>query len=177
MMLPTGTRVAAADGETLPQSGDRITDKSAPPDDGAVRKWIGPKAFGRWVELRNWIDESYPGVFAPDWLYGGKNRGWSLRYKKTKAFVTLVPEYRRFSAVVVMGGAERKKFEERRYVWRPQLVKLYDEAKTYIDGKWLTVAISSARDLRDVTELLTMKRPPPSHSTSTSKSSRKASSR
>src|SRR3546814_5375095 len=59
-----------------------------------------------------------------------KNRGWSLRYKKTRAFVTLVPEYRRFSAVVVMGGAEREKFEERRYVWRPQLVKLYDEAKT-----------------------------------------------
>lgn len=93
-------------------------------------------------------------------FYGGKNRGWSLRYKKTKAFTTLVPEYRRFSAVVVMGGAEREKFEERRYVWRPQLVKLYDEAKTYIDGKWLTLTISSADDLHDVTELLTMKRPP-----------------
>lgn len=162
MMLPTGTRVTAADRKMLPQIGDRITDKSAPPDDGAVRKWVGPKAFGHWAELRNWIDESYPGVFAPDWLYGGKNRGWSLRYKKTRAFCTLVPEYRRFSTVVVMGGAEREKFEERRYIWRPQLVKLYDEAKTYIDGKWLTVAISSARDVRDVTELLTMKRPPPS---------------
>ena len=43
-----------------------------------------------------------------------------------------------------------------------KLVKLYDEAKTYIDGKWLTVAISSAEDLHDVTELLTMKRPPTS---------------
>jgi hypothetical protein len=87
-----------------------------------------------------------------------------LRYKKTKAFTTLVPEYRRFSAVVVMGGAEREKFEERRYVWRPQLVKLCDEAKTYIDGKWLTLAISSADDLHDVTELLAMKRPPPPRS-------------
>src|SRR3546814_196454 len=177
MMLRADTKVAAADGETPPEVGNRITDKSAPPDDGAVREWIGPGAFGHWAELRNWIDEFYPGVFAPDWLYGGKNRGWSLRYKKTRAFVTLVPEYRRFSAVVVMGGAEREKFEERRYVWRPQLVKLYDEAKTYIDGKWLTVAISSADDLHDVTELLIMKRPPPSHSDSTSRSSRKASSR
>ena len=58
------------------------------------------------------------------------------------------------------GWAEREKFEERRYVWRPRLVKLYDEAKTYIDGKWLTVAILSADDLDDVTEHLTMKRPP-----------------
>ncbi|EJC84292.1 hypothetical protein Rleg4DRAFT_6107 [Rhizobium leguminosarum bv. trifolii WSM2297] len=147
---------------TLPQIGDRITDKSAPPDNSAVREWIGPEAFERWDELRDWIDEFYPGVFAPDWLYGGKYRGWSLRYKKTKAFTTFVPEYRRFSAVVVMGGAEREKFEERRYVWRPQLVQLYDSAKTYIDGKWLTVAIASADDLHDVMELLTMKRPPPS---------------
>jgi hypothetical protein len=153
MSLPAGT---------LPQIGDRITDKSAPPDDKAVREWIGPDPFKRWAELRNWIDESYPGVFAPDWLYGGKNRGWSLRFKKTKAFCTLIPEYRRLSALVVMGGAEREKFEERRNVWRPQVVKLYDEAKTYIDGKWLTIAISSKDDLQDAKELLIMKRPPPS---------------
>jgi hypothetical protein len=100
-----------------------------------------------------------------------------LRYKRTKAFVTLMPEYRRLSALVVMGGAERDKFEERRYVWRPQLVKLYDESKTHIDGKWLILAISSADDLHDVTELLIMKRPPPSHSNLRSRSSRKASSR
>lgn len=125
--------------------------------------------------MRSWINEVYPGVFAPDWLYGGMNRGWSLRYKKTRALVTLVPEYRRLSTLVVMGGAEREKFEERRPVWRPQLVKLYDEAKTYIDGKWLTVAISSADDLHDVTELLIMKRPPPPHGNSTSRPSRNAS--
>jgi len=148
------------DGNPLPQIGDRITGKTAAPDDAGIREWIGPEAFGRWAELRNWIDQVYPGVFATDWLYGGKNRGWSLRFKKVKAFTTLVPEYGRFSAVVVMGRAERETFEERRYVWRPQLVKLYDEARTYIDGKWLTLAISSADDLHDVTDLLTMKRPP-----------------
>ena len=31
--------------------------------------------------------------------------------------------------VVVMGRAEREKFEERRSVWRPRLVELYDKAK------------------------------------------------
>lgn len=176
-MLRADTRVIAADGATLPQIGDKITDKSAPPDDSAVREWIGPEVSGHWAELRNWIGEFYPAVFAPDWLYGGKNRGWCLRYKKTRAFVTLVPEYGRFSALVVMGGAEREKFEERRYVWRPQLIKLYDDAKTYTDGKWLTVAISSADDLHDVMELLTLKRPPLSHSNSTSRLARKTSSR
>ena len=146
--------------EQSPQIGDRITDKSAPPDGRTVCDWIGPGAFKYWVDLQNWIDEFYPGVFAPEWLYGGGRRGWSLRYKKTRAFCTFLPEYRRFSAVVVLGGAEREKFEERRYAWRSPLVKLYDEAKTFPDGKFLTVAISSADDRHDVMELLTMKRPP-----------------
>jgi len=176
MILSTHTKATAV-GEALPQIGDRITGKADAPDDATIREWIGLEAFGRWAELRSWIDQFYPDVFAPDWLYGGKNRGWSLRYKRVKAFTTLVPEYGRFSAIVVMGGAEREKFEERRYVWRPELVKLYDEAKTYIDGKWLTLANSSADDLHDLTELLTMKRPPLSHSTPTPRPSRKASSR
>jgi len=144
----------------LPQIGDRISGGAAAPDDAAIREWIGPEAFGRWAELRSWIDQFYPDIFTPDWLYGGKNRGWSLRYKRGKAFTTLAPEYGRFSALVVMGRAEREKFEERRYIWRPQLVKLYDEAKSYTDGKWLTLTISSAHDLHDVTDLLTMKRSP-----------------
>jgi hypothetical protein len=159
-MSRTDTKATAADGGTPPLIGSRITDKSAPPDDRAVRQWIGPGVFGHWTALRHWIDKSYPGIFEPDWLYGGKNRGWSLRYKKTKAFCTLVPEYGRLSAVVVLGRAEREKFEERRYAWRPSLVKLYDEAKAYIDGKWLTVAITSTDDLDEVMELLAMKRPP-----------------
>lgn len=148
--------------EQSAQVGDRITEKSAWPDDNTVRNWIGPAAFKHWAFLQTWIEEFYPGVFAPEWLYGGKKRGWSLRYKKTKAFCTFLPEYRRFSAVVVLGRAERERFEERRYLWRSQLVKLYDETHTYPDGKFLTVAISSANDRRDVTKLLTMKRPPPS---------------
>src|ERR1700754_1896870 len=146
--------------ELSPQIGDRMTDKSAPPDDSAVRSWIGPKAFAHWAGLRSWIDAFYPEVFSPDWLYGGKKRGWSLRYRKTKAFCTLLPEYRQLSVLVVLGRAEREKFEEQRYAWRPPLVKLYDEAPAYPDGKWLTMAISSAADRHDVTELLTMKRPP-----------------
>jgi len=143
-----------------PQIGDGITDKSSPPDERTVRDWIGPEAFKRWIKLQIWIEASYPGVFAPDWLYGGKKRGWSLRYKKTRALCTLLPAYRLFSVLVVLGGAERQKFEERRYSWSPQLIKLYDEARPYPDGKWLTVAISSAEDLHEVTELVSMKRPP-----------------
>lgn len=142
-----------------PEIGDRIADKSAPPDEHAIRDWIGPKAFRHWVALQNWIDTSYPGMFEPEWLYGGKKRGWTLRYKKTRAFCTFQPGYKLFSVQVVMGRAEREKFEERRYSWRPQLVQLYDEAHSYPDGKWLNVAISSAEDRQELMALVRMKRP------------------
>lgn len=146
--------------EQSPQIGDRIADKSAPPDDATVRRWIGPAAFKYWAELQNWIEAYYPDVFAPEWLYRGKTRGWSLRYKKTKAFCTFLPGYKLFSVEVVLGTAEREKFEARRYAWRSHLVKLYDEARTYPDGKWLNIGLSSTDDRHDVTELLMMKRPP-----------------
>jgi Protein of unknown function (DUF3788) len=155
------TRISPTiDMEQSPQIGDRIADKSAPPDDSKVHDWLGREAFGHWIKLRNWIDGSYPGVFEPDWLYGGKKRGWSLRYTKTKALCTLVPAYRRFSVLFVLGRTEREKFEGQRHCWSPQLVRLYDETRTLHDGKWLTVAIASAEDRYEVTELMSMKRPP-----------------
>lgn len=149
--------------EQVPQIGDRIIDPSAAPNIDAIRDWIGLAAFSHWIALQSWIEASYPGVFAPEWLYGGRKKGWSLRYRKTRAFCTFLPEHHRFSVIVVLGEAERGKFEDRRALWRPQLATLYDEAKTYPDGKFLTVAISSAEDCRELQELLTMKRPPTSN--------------
>lgn len=142
-----------------PQRGDRLIDKSTVPDETMVRDWMGQEAFSHWQALRDWIAASYPGVFTPDWIHGGQKHGWSLRYKKSKALCTLVPEYRCFSVVVVLGGAERTKAEERRDAISPRLMELYDAAETYHDGKWLKIGISSAADLKDVTDILTLKRP------------------
>ncbi|RQR24058.1 DUF3788 domain-containing protein [Burkholderia sp. Bp9143] len=146
--------------EQVPEIGDRITNKLAPPDGRTVRNWIGQNAFEHWRKLQSWIEASYPGTFEPDWIYGGKKRGWSLRYKKTRALCTLVPAYKQFSVLVVLGRAEREEFEERRYSWSSKLVKLYDEARAYPDGKWVTIEISSADDWHEVTDLIGMKRRP-----------------
>ena len=141
-----------------PEIGQRLTDKSEVPDDMTIRNWIGSDAFAQWSALQDWITAGYPGVFTPDWIYGGKKHGWSLRYKKSKAFCTFLPEYHAFSAVIVLGGAEREKVEARRDTLSPRLKELYDAAETYHDGKWLKIGVSSPDDLRDVTELLTLKR-------------------
>ncbi|WP_180897378.1 DUF3788 domain-containing protein [Martelella soudanensis] len=140
--------------------GDRLTDQTAPPDDVAVRNWIGPDAYAQWSALRDWIAAGYPGIFAPDWIYGGKKHGWSLRYKKSRAFCTFLPEYRVFSVVIVLGGAEREKVEARRETFSPRLMAPYDATETYRDGKWLKIGVSSADELKDVTDLLILKRRP-----------------
>lgn len=145
--------------EQVLQVGDRMIENSAPPEDAAVRDWIGPEAFEQWAALRSWIGKAYAGVFAPEWLYGGKKHGWYLRYKKSRAFCSFLPEFRRFSVLVVLGQAERQKFEARRDSWPPEIIRLYDEAHTYHDGKWLTVAVSSGEDRLHVAELLRLKRP------------------
>lgn len=142
-----------------PKRGDRLTDKSEVPDDAMVRDWMGPAAFGHWQALRAWIAAAYPGVFAPDWLYGGQKHGWVLRYKKSRAFCTLLPEYCAFSVVVVLGGAEREKVEGRRGSVGPRLMALYDAAETFHDGKWLKIGVASADELKEVTDLLSLKRP------------------
>ena len=147
--------------EQAPEIGDRMIDKAGHPDEKQVRAWMGRGAYGHWSRLRRWIDASYPGVFAPDWLYGGKARGWALRYTRTKALCTLIPAYRKFYVLIVLGGPEREKFEARVYSWSPQLVKLYDETRTFHDGKWLAIPISSLGELHEITDLVSMKRPPP----------------
>lgn len=145
---------------SVPEIGDRLVDKAAVPDEAMVRAFVGEAAFGCWTALRDWIAASYPGVFAPDWTHGGRKYGWSLRYKKSKAFCTLLPEYRAFSVVIVLGAAERDKVEARRDGLGPRLMALYDAAETFHDGKWLRIGIASDMDLGDAKALLVLKRPP-----------------
>ena len=145
---------------TMPEIGDRLTGTSVVPDEATVRTFMGETAFGHWTALGDWIAASYPGVFAPDWTHGGRKHGWSLRYKKSKAFCTLLPEYRAFSVVIVLGAAERDKVEARRDGLGPRLMALYDAAETFHDGKWLRIGIASDADLGDAKALLVLKRPP-----------------
>jgi hypothetical protein len=142
-----------------PKRGDRLTDTSTVPDTATIRTWLGPAAFAHWQALQDWIAASYPGVFTPDWIHGGQKHGWSLRYKKSKAFCTLLPEYRALSVVVVLGEAERAKVDARRDELGRRLMELYDAAETYHDGKWLKIGIASHEEMKDVTDLLSLKRP------------------
>jgi hypothetical protein len=85
----------------------RMTEPGEPPTLEQVEAWIGSDAYSFWMQVTRLIEQTYPNVFTPEWLFGGKKHGWSLRYKKSHSFCTLVPEKQRFALLIVFGAEER----------------------------------------------------------------------
>jgi len=138
----------------------RITQREHQPSDSEIREWIGKERYKHWRHVKQLIEQAYPNVFAPEWLFGGKKHGWSLRYKKSKSFCTLVPEKNRFALLIVLGAEERTKVETIKDSLSEYVQREYDQATTYHDGKWLLLTIDSDTLLRDVMRLLAVKRKP-----------------
>ena len=140
----------------------RLTEPCAPPTPEEIKSWVGKSAFNCWQCVTTMIERSYPGIFIPEWLYGGKKHGWSLRYKKGKSFCTLIPEKNRFALVIVLGAKERAQVESIREKLSDRTLKEYDKATTYHDGKWLLIDVDGSGILADVELLLSVKRKPKS---------------
>lgn len=139
----------------------RMTERGIPPTPEQVEAWIGSDAYGFWTQVTRLIEQTYPDVFTPEWLFGGKKHGWSLRYKKGKSFCTLVPERQRFALLIVFGAEERARVETIRQELSARTLGEYDAAETYRDGKWLLLNVDTAERVADVERLLLVKRRPP----------------
>jgi len=93
---------------------------------------------------------NYPGTFAPDWWFGGKRFGWSLRYKKSKSFCNLIPEKGQTKVLLVFGRDEREKIEVESSKLIPEVKAAYEAAPTFHDGKWMALVVDSSAVLADV---------------------------
>ncbi len=62
--------------------------------------------------------------------------------------------------MIIFGKAERLKFESDRENYSKEVQKIYDEAQTYHDGKWMMFEPSDTSLFSDFTELLKIKRKP-----------------
>ena len=144
----------------MTEFGSRMIQRGNPPSDSEIADWIGKEAYEYWKHVTHLIDRNYPNVFTPEWLFGGKKQGWSLRYKKSKSFCTLIPEKNRFALLIVFGAEERAKVEAMRDSLSRHTQKEYDEATTYHDGKWLVLTINTDKVVEDVMRLLAIKRRP-----------------
>jgi hypothetical protein len=131
-----------------------FVEKSEAPTARALAGALGNKA-SLWNEITRGIGEQHAPV-AEEWVFAGKNYGWSLRLKqKKRAVVYLTPLAGGFRASFAMGeNAVRAAHESA----LPQaILRLIDEAPRYAEGRAVRLEVKRASDVKYVMELAAIK--------------------
>ena len=145
----------------MENNNERMLYKTIMPGEKYIAKWIGSVYYKRWKKITKFISDNYNGIFPEnDWIYGGKKHGWGLRFKKSKAFCPLIPERGRFLFLIVLGKAEREKTESVLKEFSPRIQKIYNNAFTYHDGKWILLEVDNDEMIEEIKKLMTIKRKP-----------------
>ena len=129
------------------------------PSPAAMTELLGASLFEVWQQLCAAIDEKYD--MEQTWNPGGRN--WTYEYKYRRGGKTLCCLYAKqdhIGFMVILGRAERLKFEADRERYTEEVQKVYDEAQTYHDGKWLMFEPTDTSLFDDFMGLLRIKRRP-----------------
>ena len=95
------------------------------------------------------------------WNNGGKK--WTYEYKLRKSGKTLCAFYFKeniLGFMIIFGKDERAKVEQIRDELSSDVLEIYDNAKTFHDGKWVMFNITDYSLLEDLKKLLFIKRKP-----------------
>lgn len=129
------------------------------PDGKEMTALVGKSLYDVWNKLCALIDEKYD--MDRMWNKGGK--AWDYEYKYRRGGKTLCALYAREGCVgfmIILGKAERLKFEADRESYSKEVQELYDEAQTYHDGKWIMFEPVDTSLFHDFIRLLEIKRRP-----------------
>lgn len=129
------------------------------PDENDMIGLIGQPLYDVWQRLCAAIDEKYD--MDRIWNSGGK--AWTYEYKYRRGGKTLCSLYareNRMGFMVILGKDERAKFEAARNNYSELVQKIYDETKTYHDGKWLMFEPIDTSLFGDFVQILAIKRKP-----------------
>ena len=95
------------------------------------------------------------------WNSGGEK--WTYEYKYRSGGKTLCALYAKeniFGFMIIFGKAEREKVEAIRSDLSPETQRIYDQATTYHDGKWVMFELTDTSLFSDMEKLLMIKRKP-----------------
>lgn len=119
----------------------------------------GENIYTAWNRLCSLIEEEYE--MERIWNSGYKE--WKYEYKYKRGGKTLCTFYMRENCagiMIIFGKQEREKFELERDSYSTQVQKIYDEATTYHDGKWMMFEFKDSSFFDDIRKLLHIKRKP-----------------
>lgn len=129
------------------------------PTDAALAALLGKDLFDVWRGLCALVERKYDMERA--WSAGGKS--WTYEYKYRRGGKTLCALYARegcLGFLVILGKAERAAFEADTERYPAEVRRIYDETKTYHDGKWLMLMPQDTSLFPHIEKLLEIKRKP-----------------
>ena len=120
---------------------------------------LGASLYEIWAQLCTRIDEQYD----MDRLWGPGGKAWTYHYKYRLGGKTLCALYARehcMGFLVILGKDERLKFEQDRESYAEDVRRIYEESRTYHDGKWMMFEPADTSLFDDLMRLLRIKRRP-----------------
>lgn len=120
---------------------------------------IGAKKLDIWNSLKERIDQMYD----MDRLWNKGFGDWAYEYKYRRGGKTLCTFYAKpdtANLLIILGKAEREKFEAERDIFTQPTLALYDATKSLHDGKWLWIPIDEKLSFDDISRMLRIKRKP-----------------
>ncbi|MEA4861806.1 MAG: DUF3788 domain-containing protein [Victivallaceae bacterium] len=130
-----------------------------PPSKDDLNILLGAEKFVLWQAMCGEIEQRY--AIVPGWNPGGKNWNCECKYRKGgRTLCALYAKESTFGFLVILGMAERDRFEAERSIHSESVLKAYDSAATYHDGKWIMFEPDSAAYLDELVRLLHIKRKP-----------------
>ena len=117
------------------------------PNEEEMTALVGQSLYNVWNRLCALIDEKYD----MDCLWNQGGKAWKYEYKYRRGGKTLCALYARESCVGFMIILEN---------YTKEVQKIYDEAQTYHDGKWIMFEPVDTSLFQDFIRLLSIKRKP-----------------
>ena len=120
---------------------------------------LGDSLYDVWTGLCAFIDEKYD----MDRLWDKGGKAWKYEYKYRRGGKTLCALYareNRMGFMVILGKDERLKFEADRENYSKEIQEIYDQTRTYHDGKWMMFELVDTSFFPDFIKLLSIKRKP-----------------
>ena len=133
-----------------------LSDKKLQPTPKEIREVLGSKLF-LWEKLTQFISDNYqmPGELN----FGGKNYGWNVWYRRSgKTLVSLYPQQEYFVAQIVLGKDQVEKIIQLKLGKNVRTV--FEETPQLHDGRWLFIKVRTEKDVKDIQELLQVKKRP-----------------
>lgn len=129
------------------------------PSEAEIISLIGPASWKGWEMITRYVRDYYE--VDESWGRGGKAWTYELKFRKGgKTLCCLYAREGECGFMVIFGGKERDRFDNERDQFSELVKTVYDEARTYHDGKWMMIPVRGEEILPDASKLLMIKRKP-----------------